>query len=249
MTIFDLSLLTWIVAFFCALSVGFAKAGLPSLNILVVTNLMTIFPAKASVGILLPMLLIGDIFAVIYYRRTVVWRYLFSLLPWVLIGILLGYVVLKQVNSAQLEPIIGIIVIMMVILHVSREKFGKKFHELLPQSNWFTLCMGTLGGFTTMVGNAAGGVMSIYFLVKGLPKKEFIGTGAWFYLFVNIIKFPFYVHLNLIHVQSLTFNLWLAPAIVGGAFIGAKVLPHISQKVFQNLILAFSVFGGIRLLF
>lgn len=246
---FDLSIIQWIIVMVCALFIGFAKAGIPSLGILVVTTLMFVFPAKASVGILLPMLIAGDLFAVIYYRRNVIWKHLFSLIPWVLIGILLGYMVLNQVSSEQLRPLIGAIVLAMIIIHFWRNKLGERFNELLPESKTFTVFMGAMGGFTTMVGNAAGGVMTIYLLVKGLPKQEFVGTGAWFFLFVNLIKVPFYIQLGLITPSSFTFNLWLVPLIITGAVIGAKLLPYIPQKTFQVLVLLFAAVGALRLLF
>ncbi|GAB3062544.1 sulfite exporter TauE/SafE family protein [Virgibacillus ainsalahensis] len=246
---FELTLMEWLIVILCAVFIGFSKSGLPNMIILVVTILMFVFPARESVGILLPMLMVGDLFAVAYYRRNVIWRHLISLIPWVLLGILAGYFVLAQVDSDQLKPMIGIIVLAMIALHVFREKFGVRFNELLPTSLWFTALMGILGGFTTMVGNAAGGVMAIYLLVKGLPKKEFVGTSAWFFLTVNLIKFPFYLQLGLINQTSLTFNATLVPAIIIGALIGIRILPHIPQKVFQWLVLGLATIGGINLLF
>ncbi len=246
--IFELTIVEWIIIVFSALLIGFAKAGVASMGILVVTIFMIIFPARDSVGILLPLLIVGDLFAVIYYRRNVVWRYLFSLVPWVLIGIGLGYLVLDVVTSEQLKPMIGILVLALILLHISREKLGERFVKLLPESKLFTFSMGILAGFTTMIGNAAGGVMAIYLLVKGLPKQEFVGTGAWFFLFVNVIKVPFYISLGIITVESITFNLWLIPAILMGALIGVRVIKIMPQKVFQILVLAFAALGAIRLL-
>ncbi|QDP39880.1 sulfite exporter TauE/SafE family protein [Radiobacillus deserti] len=246
---FELSVIQWGVVLTCAMFIGFTKTGISSLGILVVTALMLIFPAKESVGILLPLLIIGDIFAVVYYRRSVVWKYLFSLVPWVLIGIIAGYFVLDEVSSEQLKPMIGILVLALIVLQISREKFGESFNQALPKAMWFTIAMGGLAGFATMIGNAAGGVMAIYLLVKELPKKEFVGTGAWFFLFVNVIKVPFYVQLDLITFDSLAFNVWLVPSIVIGAVIGIKLLPKIPQKTFHVLILTFTALGAIRLLF
>jgi uncharacterized membrane protein YfcA len=194
------------------------------------------------------MLVVGDLFAVIFYRRSVVWKYLISLIPWVLIGIVIGYFVLNQINSDQLKPLIGVIVLALIILHISRERFGEKFTKALPKSLWFTLSMGILAGFTTMIGNAAGGVMAVYLLMKGLPKKEFVGTGAWFFMFVNLIKIPFYISLGLITFDSITFNMWLIPTILIGAVIGIKVVPLIPQKAFQTLILGFAIIGALRLI-
>ncbi|MFQ3546493.1 sulfite exporter TauE/SafE family protein [Halobacillus rhizosphaerae] len=246
---FELSVIQWIMVIICTIFIGFTKTGLSSLGILVVTILMYIFPAKASVGILLPMLIVGDLFAVTYYRKNVVWSYLLSLLPWVLAGIVAGYFVLDQVNSDQLKPLIGVLVLALIILHFSRERLGERFNQLLPASLWFTALMGILAGFTTMIGNAAGGVMAIYLLVKGLPKQDFVGTGAWFFLFVNVIKIPFYIYLGLITFETITFNLWLIPTILIGAMIGVRVLKLLPQKTFQVLVLGFAAIGAIRLLF
>ncbi|WP_078548471.1 sulfite exporter TauE/SafE family protein [Litchfieldia alkalitelluris] len=245
---FELSYLEWFFVIISTIFIGFSKTGVSSLGIFVVTILMIVFPAKESVGILLPMLIVADIFAVIYYRRSVVWQYLISLIPWVLIGITAGYFVLNQVNSEQLKPMIGALVLILLILHVCRERLGDTFNKALPNSLWFSICMGILGGFTTMIGNAAGGVMAIYLLMKGLPKQEFVGTGAWFFLFVNLIKVPFYIHLDLITIDSISFNLWLIPTILIGALVGAKVLPLIPQKAFQTLIIVFTMIGAFRLL-
>lgn len=210
---------------------------------------MFIFPAKESIGILLPMLIVGDVFAVIFYRRSVVWKYVISLMPWVLIGTYLGFLVLGRINSEQLKPIIGSIVLIMIIIHVWRNRLGVRFNELLPQSKWFTSFTGISGGFTSMVGNAAGGIMTIYFLVKNIPKREFVGTSAWFFLIVNLIKVPFYFKLGLINAESLAFNAWMVIPIIMGAYIGSKVLPFIPQKVFQILILGLAAIGAVRLLF
>ena len=247
--IFELSLLQWLIVIICAIFIGFSKSGLPNAMILVVTILMFVFPAKESIGILLPLLIVGDIFAVIFYRRSVVWKYLISLIPWVLIGLFAGYIVLDRVNSDQLKPIIGSIILAMIILHVWRDRLGEKFNQHMPKSIWFTSSMGILGGFTTIVGNAAGAVMTIYLLVKELPKREFVGTAAWFFMVVNLIKFPLYMNLDLINTESLRFNLWLAPAVIAGAYIGSKVLPLIPQKVFQRLILLLAAIGALNLLF
>ncbi|MGG4179008.1 sulfite exporter TauE/SafE family protein [Virgibacillus pantothenticus] len=172
---FDLTTIDWLIVILCALFIGFSKSGLPNLVILVVTLIMFVFPAKESIGVLLPMLLIGDLFAVLYYRRNVIWKYLISLLPWILLGIISGFFVLQQVNDDQLKPIIGAIVLIMIGLKVIRDRFGERFNQLLPTSLFFTIIMEVLSGFTTMVGNAAGAIMTIYLLVKGVPKREFIG--------------------------------------------------------------------------
>ena len=90
--------------------------------------------------------------------------------------------------------------------------------------------------------------MSIYLLSKGMNKTSFIGTNAFFFFIVNVIKVPFTVNLGLINAESLVWNAWMIPAVCIGAFIGFKVLPLIPQKLFQTLILAFAALGGLYLI-
>lgn len=232
-----------------AFLIGFSKTGLPNIIIFVITLLMFAFPAKESIGILLPLLLIGDGFALAYHRRNVVWRHLIVLLPWVLVGMAIGYITLLYITNEQLKPVIGIIVLLMIFVHIIRNFLGNDMQTFLPSSAWFVSSMGILAGFTTMVGNAAGGVMTVYFLVRGLPKNELIGTGVWFYLSVNLIKFPFYMQLGIINTDILLLSGKLIPIIFIGAFLGIRLLKVIPQKVFQILILVFASIGGLYLLF
>ncbi|MGJ9385516.1 sulfite exporter TauE/SafE family protein [Salipaludibacillus sp. CF4.18] len=232
-----------------AMLIGISKTGLPTLGILVVATMASVFPARESIGIVLPMLIAGDIIAVTYYRRSVHWRTLWKLVPWVLGGLISGYLLLLfNSSSRSIEMIIGTIVLSLIVVQFSREYFMNKSNAALPQSKSFIIFMGTLAGFTTMVGNAAGPIMAIFLLAIALPKKEFIGTGAWFFLTVNLIKVPMYTSLGLISLETLSINLWLLPFIIIGAVIGIKFLPLIPQKLFNTIILVLSFLGGLQLL-
>lgn len=233
----------------CALLIGISKTGLPTLGILAVVLMASIFPARESIGLVLPMLIIADLVAVRYYRRSVHWKTLFSLVPWVLGGLAIGFSLLYFMTSSRpVEIILGVIIIAMIILQVVREKWGSSWANTIPQSKGFIIIMGTLAGFTTMIGNAAGPVMAIFLIAIALPKKHFIGTGAWFFLFVNLLKIPMYGSLGLITLKTLTFNAWLIPAILLGTYIGIKFLPMIPQQKFNLIVLFFSFAGGLKLL-
>jgi len=238
-----------VIAIIAAVLIGFAKAGFPSAGIFVIVLMASIFPTKESTGIVLPMLIAADIIAVIYYRKTVIWKYLISLIPWVLIGIVLGFFVLLYIQNDELSLLIGILILSLTILHLSKNKLEQKLNIHFMRSASFYALLGILAGFTTMVGNAAGAIMAIYLFSKGSQKQDFIGTNAWFFLSVNLIKVPFSVGLGLITPQSLGFNAWMIPAIIVGAFLGIRLLPLIPQKYFQLIILMFAALGGLRLIF
>lgn len=229
-----------------ALLTGFSKTGIPAAGILSVTIMASVFAAKQSVGILLPMLIVADLVAVYYYRRQVVWKHLITLIPWVLLGILGGYMMMRIIADTELKLVIGVLVFALVIVHILRESKGKL--DQMPSQIWFSALMGILAGFATMIGNAAGGVMAIYLLSRRLPKEQFIGTGAWFFLSVNVIKVPFNIHLGIIHWDTLLLNAMVVPVILIGTWIGIRIVPKLSQTQFQWIILALSAIGALQLI-
>ncbi len=105
-----------------------------------------------------------------------------------------------------------------------------------------------LGGFTTMVANAGGPVMSMYLLSAGFRKLGFLGTSAFFFLIVNVSKVPFSVGLGLIDGNSLLLDAALAAFVVPGAFIGKWAVNRINQRLFEQLVIAATVVGGAQLL-
>lgn len=239
----------FLIVLLCALLIGLAKTGLPALGILVVAAMATIFPARDSIGIVLPMLIAADLIAVVYYRHSVHWKTLFSLVPWVGGGLIAGFILLLFITASRpIEVILGVIVLVMAAGQMAREKGRTKWLENIPKSGSFRGVIGTLAGFTTMIGNAAGPIMSIFLIAINLPKKVFIGTGAWFFLAVNLIKVPLYIWLTLITWETVLFNLWLVPVILAGAFLGIKFLPLIPQNKFNTVILFLAAAGGIQLL-
>jgi uncharacterized protein len=249
MIMFELNTSLLLIMLCAGLLSGFGKTtGLSVLGIFIVTILSLILPAKEAVGILLPILLMGDIITVTYYRRTVIWKHLFSLVPWILVGIILGYFVLLTIDNSQLKLLLGYLIISLNLFQIIKDLMGSKMNEAIPNSTWFTGMIGILAGFATMIGNVAGAVMAVYLLSRRLPKNEFVGTGAWFFLFVNVIKVPFYIHLDMITSKSLLIDLMVIPAVIIGTFIGIKVLPLIPQSLFKWIILALGTLGAMKLI-
>ncbi|PRO66279.1 sulfite exporter TauE/SafE family protein [Alkalicoccus urumqiensis] len=237
----------WLIVAGCALLIGISKTGLPTLGIFVVAVMASVFPARESIGIVLPMLITADIVAVTYYRRSADWKTLWRLLPWVSGGLLIGFLFLFFVNvSRPIEIVLGIIVVLMALLQVVNARRGAPGRDGAPLPA--VALLGTLAGFTTMIGNAAGPVMAIFLLAAGLQKQAFIGTGAWFFLTVNLIKIPLYTSLGLITGASLALNAWMVPVILAGTFLGIRFVEKLPQLWFQRIILVFAVIGGLRLL-
>ncbi|MBA2938821.1 sulfite exporter TauE/SafE family protein [Paenibacillus sp. CGMCC 1.16610] len=245
---FELSYLQIVILIFAGIFVGFAKTGISTMGIFNAMLVTIIFPAKMSVGILLPMLIIGDIIAVAYYRKKVIKNHLISLMPWALIGVIGGYLVLLKVDNNQLKLLLGALICGLILLQVLRDFMGARFDSKFPSSMWFIASMGILAGFATTIGNVSGAIIAIYLFAKQVPKQEFIGTGAWFFLLVNLVKVPFFIHLGMITSDSLLIGIWTLPLIAIGAYAGIKLLPLIPQVYFQRLVLLLGAFGAVKLL-
>lgn len=228
-----------------ALLVGMAKNGVPGLGILVVPLMALAFPTRTSVGTLLPMLITGDIIAILYYRRHAQWSKLWGLFPYVACGMALAWFVLKRIDDDHLRPLLGLLVLLLLLLELMRDRLGWTH---LPHHPLFAAGTGASAGFATTVGNAAGPIMSLYLISRGLPKQQFVGTAAWFFFIVNVSKVPLYGGLGMITRESLLFDLAMAPLVVAGALLGIRLLPVISQKVFNRLVLILSAVAAISLL-
>ena len=237
----------WTVLGLSAVLIGLSKTGIPGLGILSIVSVAAVIPARASTGLILPMLIIGDIFAVSYYHRHAVWRHLVRLLPYAVAGVIAGYLLLGHVNDQQLRRIIGGIVLALLAVNSWRNRCMPE-DDAVPSAWWFPAILGLLAGITTMMANAAGPIMAIYLLAMRLPKKEFVGTGAWYFLMVNCFKVPFSAQLGLITLASLKFNLILAPLIILGAVAGIGVVKKIPEKHFNLIVQFLALAGAVKLL-
>lgn len=246
---FDLNWTGWFLVGLCALLVGVSKTGLPGLGILIVPLMAMALPehARESTGVMLGMLILGDLFAAGYYRRVAEWKHVVRMLPPAFVGIVAGWRIMESVTDSQLKHLIGIIVLAMLAVHFWRTRLQGE-NAPIPTQWWFAATLGFVAGVTTMMANAAGPVLVLYMLAVGLPKMEFIGTGAWFFLIVNLLKVPFSRSLDLITPGTMQFNLLLVPLVIAGVFIGRAIIQRINQRAFETVVLVLTIVAGLRLL-
>lgn len=243
----------WMIVMLGALLAGLSKGGLVGVGNLTVLLFAMVFEPKASVGILLPVLISADIVAITVYRRHADWKQLRRLLPWMLVGILIGYLLFGRLSGATVQRCIGAIVLLMTVLQIWRSLEAWRgwgdFAARMPHTLGFRALLGMLGGFATMVANAAGPVGQLYFISVGLPKMAFIGTGAWCFFIVNLVKVPLQAHLGILHLHSLQISLALAPLAMLGVWVAPFIVRHIPQKWFSWAVWFFIVLAGVKLTF
>ncbi len=244
---FDLTPLQWVFMAVCGMLIGMSKVGVPGVSMIVVPVLAFIFGAKQSTGVLLPILMIADLFGVGYYRRHAQWSYLVKILPWAFVGVGLALWVGEVVNDEQFKNLIAILVFLCIGLMLWRDR--RKDKTFFPDSWWFAASMGVLGGFATMIGNVAGPIFAIYLLAMHLPKNSFIGTSAWFFLILNFSKFPLHIFIwETISWPSLKMDLMVLPAIALGAFLGILLVRKIPEKAYRTAVIVITAISAFLLL-
>jgi uncharacterized membrane protein YfcA len=236
----------WIIAALAALCIGLGKAGFGGVGTLAVVLMAQVLPPLESTGTILPMLIMADVFAVVIYRQHANGRMVLALLPPAVLGIVCGWWLIPHIALAEFGPLIGWLTLALIVL-VLLQKFTP-IVRVATEHPGLAWPFGWLAGVTTMLANAAGPVMAIYLLARRLPKLEFVGTSAWFFFIVNLIKVPFSTSLGLINASSLTLNFLLLPAIVSGIFAGRWLLGKTNQAVFEWLMILLSLIGAGRLI-
>jgi uncharacterized membrane protein YfcA len=236
----------WVLAIASALVIGMSKTGLHGLALLFIPLMALSFGGKASTGLILPMLCVGDVFAVAWYRRHAEVEYLLKLLPSTLVGMGAGVALGGSLSDDSFRIMLGCIIVVLLGLMIWQDMHSGE--HLYPQAWWFAALAGSLAGFTTMVGNAAGAIMSIYLLSMRLPKNAFIGTAAWFFLVVNLLKIPLQLLVwKNISVGTLTFDALMIPAIAAGAFIGVRVAGKMPERAYRIFVMVMTGVAALML--
>ncbi|RAJ14015.1 sulfite exporter TauE/SafE family protein [Arenibacter echinorum] len=243
----DITITAWTLALTAAFVIGISKAGIKGIAIINVTLMALAFGAKESTGLIVPLLVVGDAFAVIYYNRHAQWKYIAAFLPWMIVGILIGTAIGKDLPETTFKISMSVIILGTVIMMYW---WDRKKSKNVPTHWAFAGFIGTMAGITTMIGNLAGAFSNIYFLAMRLPKNEFIGTAAWLFFIVNIFKLPFHIFIwKTITPETLLINLKLVPGIVLGIIVGVRLVKIIKEQFYRKMILVLTAVGAFLILF
>lgn len=239
--------LPWLLAILAGLCVGLAKGGLGGFALVTVLIMAEILPPKQSVGVVLLMYLTGDVYSVRAFGRYCQWRYVFLLLPPVLVGAMVGALVLDLIPQEIFRPVLGWIVLAMLALQLLRSRYQALF-ERLAKSRRYAWAMGGASGLCTMLANAAGPLMQLFLLTARLEKMAFLGTMACLFILINLAKVPLAWSVGVLSWESLYLAAMVAPAVVLGVIIAKTFVVWISQQFFERLIMLFIIIAAIHLI-
>ena len=237
----------WIVALLVGVIIGGSKAGIKGIGVFIVTIMAYLYGGRASTGIVLPLFMAGGVLAVWYYDRHAQWKYIIRLLPWMVIGVLIGVFVGKDLPEVIFKRGMAVIILLSVVMMFWWERNKTR---RVPDNLAFAGLMGLCAGFTTMIGNLAGAFTNLFFLAIRLPKDQFIGTAAWLFFIINIFKLPFHIFVwETVTLDSFAVNLRLIPGLLIGFYMGTRLVHKIKDQAYRKMILFLTALGAIVIFF
>jgi uncharacterized membrane protein YfcA len=239
---------------------GMSKTGLSGISVIAVPLFAAVFGAKGSTGVVLPLLCFADLFAVLYYRRHAAWKYIVRLVSWAIAGFALALAADRFITSDKgFKILIGVCIFAGLLVMFWTDWAAPRLLKCqaasgtdgpVSKSAWYTALFGIAGGFSTMIGNSAGPIMSIFLLSVKLPKESFVGTAAWFFLIVNYLKIPLQAFLwHNISPATLAFDLRLIPAVLLGIWLGILFVKKVSNAQYRIAVYVLTIASTVLLFF
>lgn len=239
----------WWVLIGCSILVGFCKTGIAVVGTAVVPIMALAFGARPSTGLLLPLLCLADLGAIIYYRRSCSWYHLVRLLGWAVVGLFVGIAIDHFVPLSMFRYLLAFSIMISVVVLLFNELRKRKGGDA-PQKGWVLAMYGVMGGFATMIANAAGPIMSVYLLSIKMPKMLFVGTSAWFYMLLNYTKLPLQIWVwDNIHYDAILAGLLMIPFIAFGSFLGVVMIKKLPENLYRHLVIWITLASAVMMLF
>ena len=231
-----------------ALLIGITKAGFGGgAGLIVGPMLMLVFPAKESLGMMLPLLFVCDVVSLFFYWRKWDKLNIAFIIPGAVVGIGIGSIFLGRFDDRILAKMIGITAIGFALLQILRHQLMQRKEQFRTQP-WLGILVGAFTGFFSTVAHLGGVLTMMFLLAQQLENQVFVATAALIYFSINLFKIPVYLKLNIITTQILLRILPFLPLITVGTMLGVYLNRRTSAKMFTKIILTIVFLTGIRLI-
>jgi len=233
---------------FVAFLISLSKGGLGGmLGALATPMMVLVMPANQVLGLLLPILLLADVFAIALHWRKWNGRLVWLLTPGAVIGVTFGTFFIANAPTNILKFGLGVITLAFVVYKLVEKRLLTylKYKER-PWHGWLA---GTAGGFASSLAHSGGPPISIYLMLQEVTPSVFIATSVLFFAILNWIKVPYYLYIHLFDFQQLWRIAWIAPIVPLGVWIGHWIAAKISKEVFDGIIVALLVLTALLLIF
>ena len=227
-------LIFWLIATFAAVSVGLGKGGLPVVAALAVPSLALFMSPIAAAGLLLPVYIVSDIFALAFYRKDYNAAVLKIGIVGMTVGVIIGWVTAHIVIEWVVTILIGLMGAVYAIRQILLDILSSRKSQELNKKKGIFWC--TVEGFTSFISHNGGPPWQIFILPIGLSKSVYVGTSVIAFSYVNAIKIPPYYFLGQMNLGTLKIALYLIfPASIA-VYLGYKLVKVIPEKIFFKIV-------------
>jgi uncharacterized membrane protein YfcA len=240
----------WFAAVVAVLLIGVAKAGFGGGVGVIATPLLSLTVSVAeAAALLLPILLVADVFTVYHYRQEVSVPHLRASLPSALIGIVAGSLMFAffRDNERVLEIGVGAIALAFVLYQALRARLERSLEGRAPSMLW-GMPLGALSGFTSTLAHVGGPPFVIFLLPHRLSRRLFVGTNGVFFFVVNLVKLVPYALLGLLTIGNLPTTLVLLPLAYLGVRLGRFLNARVSERAFASIVYLLLTLTAVQLL-
>ena len=238
---------TYIVVSIVGIFIGFSKGGMgATLGILAIPLLSLVMPPVDAVGLSLPMLLFGDIFALYVYWNKWDMHYIRVLLPIAIVGVAIGTVLLASLPSLVLRRIIGALALSFVVYRIGSERLLTVHYQ--PRG-WHGYVTGLAAGIASALANSGSVPFTIYMLLQGVKPQVFAATATLFFAVLNVIRLPTQIVAGIFDLQRVLASLWVMPVIVLGVVLGRWLVVRINQQAFERFMLLILFLASLVMIF
>lgn len=227
--------------------IGLSKGGLGGLLGGLATPLMAlVMPADQVIGLLLPILMTADVFAVGLHWKRWDWRLARLLIPGSVVGVTIATIFITNAPTRALQTALGIIVLVFAGYRLVEKRVLSFFRY--QGKGWHGIVAGTIAGFTSALAHTGGPPVTIYLLMQEVTPRVFIATSAIFFMILNWIKVPYYLYVGLFDWQRLLSIAWLAPVLPLGVWVGKQIGDRIDKQAFEKLVVWLLIVTGLMLI-
>ena len=236
-----------IVAALVAFLIGMSKGGLGGAAGALATPMMAlVLPADKVIGLILPILMLADIFAVALHRGNWNGKLILLLLPGAIVGVTIGTYFITSAPTEMLRTLLGVIVLVFALYKIFEKRILGLFNY--KSRNWHGLVAGTVTGFSSALAHTGGPPVSIYLLMQNVTPAVFIATSALFFFILNWIKVPYYYYAGLFDPDQLRRIVWLLWLVPLGVWFGRWLAFRFKRETFENIIVGLLLINGILLI-
>jgi uncharacterized membrane protein YfcA len=228
------------------LLIGIMKAGFGGgIGVVVTPLLALVMPAKLALGAILPLSVAADLISVRYYWRYRVIHHVIALLPGMVVGVGVGWLLLDAIPEALFRKVLGALACVFAILQTVRERLPDRVGA---PGRGFALVAGVALGTVSVLAHSGGIVLMLYLMPQRLSGRAYVSTAILVGIVLNVLKIVPYRAMGLLGGDVLQMDLWMLPAVAVGTGVGILVNKRLSPVWFNRAILVLVVAIGINLM-